>query len=116
MINNLEDETMATKSNLNVNVDDNETELIGSTETDSNQDREFSIGNGEKEISATAWGSNTTTDWEEIKTIIIGPHGYDKIIILRNHYFNCKLTGKTTNQGDTSIVDAFFTYTPPSSG
>lgn len=107
---------MVIKSNLNVSVGDTETELIGSTETDSNQDREFRIGNREKEISVTAWGSNPGEEWEEIETKTIDSHLYDIIIILRNHYINCKLTGKTTNQGDTSMVDSFFTYTPQSSG
>ena len=105
---------MAVKSNLNVNVGDTETELIGSTATATMEDRIFSIGNGLKEISATAWGSNDGASWEEIETKTISARGYDTIIIMRNHYINIKLTGKTTNQGDTSIVDSYFSYTPPS--
>lgn len=104
---------MATKSNLNVSVGDTETELIESTATDTQEDRTFSIGNGDKEISATAWGSNSGTSWEEIESKTIDPSGYETIILGSNHYLYVKLTGKTTTSGDTSIVDAFLTYTPP---
>lgn len=104
---------MAIKSYLNVNVSDMETELISSTETNTLQERIFSIGNGDKEISVTAWGSNPGTDWEEIKTNTIGAQGYERIVIMKNHYINIKLTGKTTNPGDISEVDAYFNYTPP---
>jgi hypothetical protein len=104
---------MAIKSNLNVNVGSAETELIESTETNTLAERIFSIGNGEKEISVTAWGSNPDEDWIEIETKTIGPNGYDTIVLGANHFFNCKLTAKTASSVNISIVDAYFTYTTP---
>lgn len=101
---------MAIKSNLNVNVGDTETELISSTETNTLEERIFRIGNGDKEISVTTWGSNPGMDWEEIKTKTIIANGYDTIKLDVNHFFNCKLTGNTTSSGEVSIVDAFFNY------
>ena len=104
---------MAIKSNLKVDVSDSDTELIESTETNTLADRIFSVGNGVEEISVTAWGSNPGTDWEEIETKTIRPGEYDTIVLGGNHWWNVKLTGKTTNQTVTNQVDAYFTYTPP---
>ena len=104
---------MAIISNLGVNVREMETELIGSTETNTHESRVFSVGNGEKKIEVKAWGSNPGEDWREIETRTIDSGEYGTIVLGGNHYFYCKLTGKTLNPGDTSIVDAFFTYTPP---
>jgi hypothetical protein len=113
MVGNLEVKTMAIISNLNVNVGEMETELIGSTETNTHEDRVFHVGNGEKKIEVTAWGSNPGEDWIVIETKTINAEEYGTIVLGSNHHFYCKLTGKTLNPGYTSIVDAFFTYTPP---
>jgi len=49
---------MAIKSALGVEVGDTETEIIESTLTFTDEDRIFGVGNGDKEIIATAWGSD----------------------------------------------------------
>jgi hypothetical protein len=105
---------MAIKSNMNVEVGDTETELIGSTATDSHEARTFSIGNKEKEVEVKAWGSPDNMAWQEITSKTIAPEGYDTIILGVNHWWYVKLTGKTTNPGDTTHVDVYFTYTPSS--
>lgn len=103
---------MVIKSNLNIDVSNEITELIESTATNTLADRIFSIGNREKDIEVTAWGSNDSSAWELIQSKTIIALGYETIELDVNHFINCKLTGKTINQGETSKVDAFFNYTP----
>jgi hypothetical protein len=107
---------MATISNLNVEVGDQDTVIIDSTETATNEDRIFGIGNGENEIIAKVWGSNDNQNWEEVDNKPIPPQGYENIIMGHNHFFYVKLTGKTSSVGKTSVVDGYFTYTQPPEG
>jgi hypothetical protein len=72
---------MATISNLNVEVGDQDTVIIDSTETATNEDRIFGIGNGENEIIAKVWGSNDNQNWEEVDNKPIPPQGYENIIM-----------------------------------
>jgi len=102
---------MATKSNLNVEVGDTEIELIGSTLTSTNEDRIFGVGNGEKEIIATAWGYDDGQNWTEEVSKTIAPGNYENLIVGINHFPRVKLTGKIKTPGETSIVDAYLTYT-----
>jgi hypothetical protein len=98
---------MATISNLNVEVGDQDTVIIDSTET---------ATNGENEIIAKVWGSNDNQNWEEVDNKPIPPQGYENIIMGHNHFFYVKLTGKTSSVGKTSVVDGYFTYTQPPEG
>lgn len=104
---------MATKSNLNVEVGDIETELIESTLTSTDENRTFGVGNGEKEIKATTWGSNDNQNWEEEESKTIAPRDYETLIVGINHFPRVKLTGRTTTPDETSILDAYLTYSPP---
>jgi hypothetical protein len=101
---------MATISNLNVEVGDTETDLIESTETSTNEDRAFGVGNGAKEIIATIWGSDNNEDWNEEDVRPMPPNIYDTLILGAHHYPYVKLTARTTSSGETSIVDAYLTY------
>lgn len=105
---------MAIKSNLNVEVGDTETEIIEPTATVTTDERIFSVGNREREIIATAWGSNSDTGgWEQIESKTIAPGGYGIIILGMNHHLYVKLTGRTTLPGETSVVDGYLTFTEP---
>ena len=105
---------MTTKSNLNVEVRDTETEIIGSTKTVTSEDRIFSVGNkGEKEIIATGWGSEDNQNWEEIDSKTVAPGEYATIIGGITHWFYVKLTGRTTTPDETSTVDGYLTYSEP---
>lgn len=106
---------MVTKTNLNVEIGDQDTVIIDSTETTTNEDRIFGVGNGENVIIAKVWGSNDNRNWEEVDNKTVPPNGYENIIMGNNHFFYVKLTGKTTSVGKTSVVDGYFTYTPPTS-
>ncbi|UCG69434.1 MAG: hypothetical protein JSV09_16975 [Thermoplasmata archaeon] len=104
---------MATISRLNVEVGDTETEIIESTATVTSEERIFGVGNGDKEITATAWGLNDEGIWVVIESKIVTPKAYEKIILGINHYFHVKLTGRTNVSGEISFVDGFLTYTAP---
>jgi hypothetical protein len=102
---------MTTKSRLNVEVGDTETEIIESTETVSSEERKFGVGNGEKEIIATAWGSDDNQNWHEEDSATIGPGRYKILIVGPSHDPWVKLTARTSGSGETSIVDGYLTYT-----
>ncbi len=104
---------MTTISRLKVEVKFTETEIIESTATLTHDDRVFGVGNGEKEIIATAWGSKDNNEWEKIESKTVAPMGYENIILGSNHYLYVKLTARTTGSGETSIVDGYLTYTIP---
>jgi hypothetical protein len=104
---------MATKSRIGVEVKDTETEIIESTHTSKETDRKFGVGNGEKEITATAWGSDDNQNWEIEESKTIPPYGYKTLVVGNNHLPYVKLSGKTTNVGDTCIVDAYLNYNEP---
>ncbi len=104
---------MATISNLGVEVGNTETEIIESTHTSTNEDRIFSVGNREKEIVTTAWGSDDNQNWEEVESKTITPRSYDTLVTGMNHLPYVKLTGRTTTPGETSIVDAYLNYPNP---
>ena len=95
---------MAIKSNLDVVVSDSETEIIESTETVTTASRKFNVGNGEKRISITAWGSNDNQNWEEVESKTIGINKYDSIIMGLNHHLYVKLTGKTLEERDIRTI------------
>jgi len=101
---------LATKSVLGVEVGDTETEIIGSTETSTSEDRVFAVGNRTKEIIATAWGSDDGQNWNEEVSKTIPPGGYEILILGAHHFPRVKLTGRTTTPGEKSIVDAYLTY------
>ena len=109
---NPEGNYMVLKLNLSVENKYTETELIEPTETNTREERMISIGNGDKEINVTIWGSNDKIHWKRIVTRTIHAKRYETIILREDHHRHVKLTGKTTKRGDTSKVDAFFTYTP----
>ncbi len=106
---------MATISGLGVEVRATETEIIESTLTSTSEDRIFGVGNGEKEIIATVWGSDDGQDWNEEESKTIPPRVYEILILGLNHYPRVKLTGRTTTPGETSIVDTYLTYPEPDS-
>jgi len=101
---------MVTKSILNVEILDTETEIIESTLTSTSENRIFGIGNGEKEIIATAWGSDDNQNWEEEESKTIPPGKYEILMVRITHLPRVKLTGRTTTPGETSKVDAYLTY------
>ncbi len=101
---------MPTKSALGVEVGDTEMEIIESTETVTSEERRFGVGNGEKEIIATAWGSEDDQNWEEIESKTVAPHSYETIMGGISHHSYVKLTGRTTTPDETSIADAYLTY------
>lgn len=104
---------MATKSRLNVEVLDTETEIIESTYTSTSENRIFGVGNGEKEIIATAWGSDDNQKWKEEESKTIPPGKYETLMVSITHLPRVKLTGRTTIPDETSIVDAYLTYSEP---
>jgi hypothetical protein len=101
---------MAIISRLDVEVRDTETEIIESIKTSTSEDRIFGVGNGEKEIIATAWGSDDEQEWEEVESKTIPPENYRTLIVGNNHLPYVKLTGRTTTSGEISIVDGYLTY------
>jgi len=105
---------MATKSRLNIEVRDTETEIIESTDTSTSEDRIFGVGNGEKEIIATAWGSNDNQNWEEVESKTIPPRNYKILVVGMNHLPRVKLTGRTITPEEIGKVDAYLNY--PESG
>ncbi len=104
---------MATRSVLKVEVGDSDTEIIGSTETSKNEDRIFVVGNGEKEIIATAWGSDDGQNWVEEESKTIPSDNYDVLVVGNNHFPRVKLTGRATNSDEASVVDAYLIYPEP---
>jgi hypothetical protein len=104
---------MATKSRLNVEVKDSETEVIESTYTSTSEERNFGVGNGEKEIIATVWGSDDNQTWDEEDSKTIAPSNYDTLTAGTSHYPYVKLTCRTTTSGEISIVDGYLTYPEP---
>ena len=104
---------MATKSSLNVEVGDSETEIIESTHTSTESDRTFGVGNGDKEIIATAWGSDDEENWFKEESKTVAAHAYKILIVGLHHYPYVKLTGRTTTSGQTSIIDGYLTYEEP---
>ncbi len=102
-------EGQATRESLNIAVDENETEIIGSTLTDRYRNRRIRIENGENEIIATVWGSNDELTWEYWDSTTIDPWKTDSMVMGTNHYWYIKLTGRTTGP-QTSIVDAYLYY------
>ena len=94
----------------NVEVGDSETEIIKELETDKNKNRIFAVVNRDSEIEVKVYGTNDGgATWEEKETKIISAN-YNDVIILGPTMLGPKLTGKTTNPGTTSIVDATLTY------
>ena len=104
---------MTTISRLGVEVRDTETEIIESTLTSTSEDRIFGVGNGEKEIIATIWGSDDGQNWNEEESKTIPPRVYEILILGLNHLPRVKLTGRTTNSDETSVVDVYLTYPEP---
>lgn len=104
---------MVTKSRLSMSVVQTETEIIESTRTVTSEERRFGVGNGDNEIIATAWGSDDNQNWEEIESKTVEPHAYVILIAGPSHWWNLKLTGRTTNSGIPSSVDAYLVYTEP---
>lgn len=102
---------MGSKSATNVEVSNAETEIIGSTETNKNHDRMFTVQNGEKDIIATAWGLDDNEVWQVEDTKTINARESNVLVVGPSHAPRVKLTGKTTTSGDTSIVDATLTWT-----
>jgi hypothetical protein len=102
---------MTVKSNLDVEVTDTETELIEPTQTFTGEDRTFGVGNGDKEIIATAWGSDGGQTWEEEDSKTIAPDQYETLVVGPTHFPRVKLTARTTTPEETSIVDGYLTYT-----
>ncbi len=105
---------MAERTTENIEVGYKDTELIGSTETDSQKQRVFQITNGAKEIIVTVHGSEDNVTWSSRETKNISPDTMDEIILEINHDQYIKLVAKTTTYGQASIVDTTFSYTPPS--
>ncbi len=103
---------MAEISSENIEVVFRDTEIIGSTATDSDQERKFQITNGDKEIIATVMGSEDNMVWSARESKNISANNSDRIEVEINHHIYIKLMVKTTNFSDVSIVDATFTYTP----
>jgi hypothetical protein len=105
---------MTTISRLNVEVRNIETEIIESTLTSTSEARTFGVGNkGEKEIIATAWGSDDGDQWNEEESKSVPPNTYKNLIVGPTHHGYVKLTGRTTNPDETSIVDGYLTYSEP---
>jgi hypothetical protein len=104
---------MVTKSTLKVSVVHTETEIIESTRTVTSEERRFGVGNGDKEIIVTAWGSDDNQNWEEIESKTVEPHTYVILIAGPSHWWNLKLTGRATASTETSIVDGYLEYTEP---
>ncbi|MFX0208414.1 MAG: hypothetical protein ACFFDT_20695 [Candidatus Hodarchaeota archaeon] len=102
---------MVTKSVLGVEVIGTEIEIIGPIETSKKEDRIFGVGNGEKEIIAAAWGSDDGQNWVEEESKTIPPGNYKILVVGNNHLPHVKLIGWTTTPGETSVVDAYLTYT-----
>ncbi len=102
---------MVVKSNLDVEVGDTETEIIESTQTFTGEDRTFGVGNGSKEIIATAWGSEDNVNWVEEDSKIIAPEEYKVLVVGPSHNPRVKLTARTTTPVEPSIVDGYLTYT-----
>jgi hypothetical protein len=103
---------MAEISSENVEVVFSDNEVIGSTATDSDQERKFQITNGDKEIIATVMGSEDNMVWSARESKNISADSSDEIDVEINHHIYIKLMVKTTSISDVSIVDAIFTYTP----
>ena len=104
---------MATKSRLGIEVGDTETEIIEPTETVTNENREFKVKNGEKEIIVTAWGSESDNGWEVETSKTISPNDEDTLTVGPSHDPWLKLTARTTSPRETSTVDGYLTYTEP---
>lgn len=104
---------MITKSNLDVEVRDTETEIIEPTRTVTTEERRFGVGNRGKEIIATAWGSDDSENWEKIESKTVGPNEYAILTAGPSHWWHLKLTGRTTTSGETSTVDGHLVYTEP---
>ncbi len=68
------------------------------------------MGNGEKEIIATIWGSDDGQNWNEEESKTIPPGNYNTLVVGNHHFPKVKLTGRTTTPGETSTVDAYLTY------
>jgi spermidine/putrescine-binding protein len=99
------------KESLDVTVYNTETEIMDPTHTDKKFNRKFEIHNGENEIVVTAWGSNDEVNWEVMATKTISPNNGEWLILGQNHFWNVKLTGRTTGPIDgTSVVDAYLYY------
>jgi hypothetical protein len=103
---------MAEKSRDNVEVGYAETEVIESTATDTHQLRKFDVTNGDKEIMAIVYRSDDNVNWIPREQKNISANSTDIIELDINHNVYIKLMSKTISIGDTSIVDATFTYTP----
>jgi hypothetical protein len=103
---------MAVKSNLNVEITGVETEIIEPTQTYTGENRSFGVGNRDKEIIATAWGSDDNENWEEEDSATITPEKYKGLVVGPSHNPWIKLTARTTTSTETSIVDGYLTYTP----
>jgi hypothetical protein len=97
---------MGSKSVTDVEVSDTETEIIESTETNKNDNRTFTVQNGEKQIVVTAWGLDDNQIWQIEDTQVIAPRESNVLIVGPSHAPRVKLTGRTVTQSDISIVDA----------
>ena len=103
---------MAEISSENIEVVFSDTEVIGSTATDSDQERKFQITNGDKEIIAIVMGSEDNVLWSARESKNISANSSDEIDVEINHHIYIKLIAKTTDLVDESIVYATFTYSP----
>jgi hypothetical protein len=71
------------------------------------------VGNGEKEIIATAWGSDDGQNWNKEESKTIPSDNYEVLVVGNNHFPRVKLTGRTTMSSETSVVDAHLIYPEP---
>ena len=93
----------------NVTVTDSETEIIEPMETDKEEDRIFTVSNGDNKIEVKAWGTNDGENWIEKDSKMIEANDNGSLTAGPN-VFITKLTGKTLEPGRTSIVDASLTW------
>lgn len=104
---------MAIISSTNVEVNNLETEIIESTLTDKNEDRTFSVVNGEKQIMAIAWGLDDGGIWQVEDTKTIEPFQSADLVVGATHMPRVKLTAKTILVDDISVINATLTYSEP---
>lgn len=104
---------MGSASATNIEVSSTETEIIGSTETNKNENRTFTVQNGEKQIEAIAWGLDDNEVWQIEDTKTIFPREGDVLVVGLTHCPRVKLTGRTTSSEGISIVNATLTFADP---
>jgi hypothetical protein len=104
---------MTVKSSENVEVNNTETEIIEPTDTDKNENRTFSVENGDKQIIASAWGLDDNQTWQVEDSKPILPNDTGILVVGPTHMPRVKLTARTTMVTDISIVSATLTYSEP---